>query len=341
MKHAVLLAVVMGMFASMSAANAKSLQLDAEYLQPSGAIMTFAGGQEIIDPYFPTKALLTASDTGMNINVPAMGWINWMLARQEPDGLFSVFCQDPDIRDYRPCIMADADDSMMAMWVELLYRMAPKEGMPASWRQSLRKAQAQLDGLYNRETGVYFISQLMPVGLLMDNIEIYASMKRSAQEAKRIGEKQQAALFSAKAAQLRVGIIKNFWDPEKKMFRASTQPRADYVFYPDIVAQLMPMLHGFDLNVAGPPNEFYSAWMRDHHKEWTDLIGKDYPWGLVAVVATQHDDMETASCWLQQAEPHRRTGPWNVLDEAAFQSVQWSVQKKWPGGIPACQKVDS
>lgn len=332
---------IMLMTLGATSAHARELLLDASYMHPTGAIMTYAGGNDIIDPYFPTKALLTAHDSGMNIQAPARAWIRWMLRHQETNGLFSRFCRDEDMHDYRACLDADADDAMMAMWIELLYKMAPTAGLSDAWKQSARKAEAQLAALYDRDKGVYMVSKTIQTGLLIDNIEIYGAFKHAAKEAKRVGESQQAALFSLKAAQLKTGIIKSFWNPERKMFHASTQPRDKEVFYPDFVAQLMPMLYGFDFSVAVPSNQLYSAWMRDHHQEWTRLIGADFPWGLVAIVATQNNDITTAHCWLQQAAPHRQSGPWDVLDEAAFQSVEWQLHQKAPATTPACEGVVS
>lgn len=317
--------IIMTMMASH--ANASVFTLDKGYLRPDGAIMTYNRGNDIIDPYFSTKALLTAHDSGMNISHLASGWISWVLARQEADGLISRFCRDEATNNYQACLIADADDSMMALWVELLYRMAPATGLPARWKESTRKAEAQLDSLFDKKTNIYFISKALPVGLLMDNIEIYAALKRIAVEAKRVGDLKRAGAFHAKAARLRSGILETFWNEDAQRFKISTQDRTVEEFYPDKVAQIIPLLHGFHSASVGSPDAFYSRWMQAHQKEWMELIGKDYPWGLVAVVAADRKDFTSAHCWLQQAAPYRETGPWDVLDEAAFQSVAWKLQK--------------
>jgi len=319
-----------------SAAHAKVFTLDSAYIMPDGAIRTYLEKNAIIDPYFPTKALLTAHENGMNISALAKGWINWMLPRQESDGLFARFCYDGDKDGYEACMVADADDSMMAMWTELLYRMAPAGGMPASWRVSVTKALKHLEELYDKESGIYFISKEMPVGLLMDNIEIYASLARSADEAARIGELKQASQFYVKAHRLKAGILKTFWDRDAQRFRVSTQTRTDAEFYPDNVAQMVPLLHGFHAFMLGTQEISYSEWMMSHQDEWFGMIGKNYPWGLLAVIALQHNDVATANCWMQQSAPHRHTGTWDVLDEAAFQTVEWKLQKQRPDSLPAC-----
>ncbi len=320
MKHTIAAALLMLTAASPLAAA--PFTLGDGYVQADGAILTYPNNQSFIDPYFPTKALLVASDNGLNNTHLTHGWINWLLARQENDGLFSRFCYDEDQKAHMACLVADADDSMMAMWIEILYRTAPSSGMPGAWKASAAKALAQLDALYDTQSGVYFISKAMPVGLLMDNIEIYAALTRAGKEAKRLGDKNKAAELNLRAARLKIGILKTFWDNDAQRFKISTQTRPEEGFYPDDVAQIIPMLHGFDAQASGSDDHFYSAWMDRYRHAWFELIGKDYPWGLVAVVATQRKDLATAGCWVQQVAPHRHGGTWDVVDEAAFQAVE-------------------
>ena len=66
---------------------------------------------------------------------------------------------------WRDCAAADADDSMLALWMQLLYRMAPATGMPPEWQRSVMLAANQLAKLRNRRLGVYHISQRNHVAL--------------------------------------------------------------------------------------------------------------------------------------------------------------------------------
>ena len=66
---------------------------------------------------------------------------------------------------------------MLALWMQLLYRMAPATGLPAEWQRSIALAAKQLAKLRNRRLGVYHISRRNHVALLMDNIEVYAALK--------------------------------------------------------------------------------------------------------------------------------------------------------------------
>ena len=289
--------------------------------------MTLTSGH-LVDPYFPTKALLMAQDSGMNNPKLANAWINWMLARQNENGLFSRYCFKEGEQTYEACADADADDAMLAMWIELLYRMAPRTGLPKAWQDSAEKAQYQLDTLYNPQATVFFISKTMPVGLLMDNIEIYAAFIRIEREALRLGDSKRATDYRGKAEHLKIGIIGTFWDDKSKRYIASTQSRKDNSFYPDTVVQLIPMLHGFTISNASSQDHAYKDWMKRHRGEWFALIGNDYPWGMLAVLADRRGDFKTAGCWLQQATPYRHTNVWNILDETAFQIVQSKLQGK-------------
>lgn len=313
--------------AAHKTAHASVLTLDPVYLRGDGAIMTFTSGT-LIDPYFPTKALLVAQDNGMDISLLALPWIDWMLAHQDINGLFSRYCFKPGETTYENCAVADADDAMMAMWVELLYRMAPKSGMPDAWKLSIDKCLYQLDTLFNRETGVFNISKSMQVGLLMDNIEIYSAFKRVERESVRIGDGKGSLTFRHRADYIRLGIMGRFWDNKNKRFIASTQDRREMSFYPDTVAQLIPMMHHFIIPQIPSYSVFYKQWMKHHRDEWFALIGNDYPWGLLAVYAADRGDEKTAHCWLQQAAPYRNSNVWNVLDETAFQIVGMKVKRK-------------
>lgn len=314
---------------------ANPFMLDPIFLRPDGAILTWTSGP-VIDPYFPTKALMLAQDNGMDISDIGTRWVDWMLAHQNDNGLFGRYCYKEEQNTYDVCGTADADDAMMAMWIELLYRLAPRGGLPNTWFESAQKAQYQLDSIFDAKAGVFLISKAMPVGLLMDNIEIYAAYKSIERNAIRMTDNKVAQEYHARAEYLKNGIIPTFWDTKAHNFKASTQDRTENDFYPDSVAQLIPIMYGFSSPAIKLPANFYAKWMKDHRDEWFALIGKDYPWGLLAAFAMQHGDLMTANCWLQQSTPFRYVTQWNILDEAAFQSINWKLRRKWPTELPTC-----
>jgi len=318
-----------------TSAAADELAFDQTFQQESGVVFTYPNVNKHIDPYFPTKSILTAMDAGMATGKVANEWIGWLIHKQEVNGLFSRFCAEGD--GHKACRVADADDSMMAMWVELLYRTAPKDGLPAHWRESADLAEKQLEELFDEDMNVYVISKQLPVGLLMDNVEIHSALKQAGAAARRQGELERSGRLYAKAAKLRQGIIQTFWDEDKDRYRITTQKRNANEFYPDIVAQLTPVLHNFKHSRTNDLGKVYDAWMRDHKEQWMGMIGNNFPWGLVAVSATQQDDMDTANCWYQATLPYRNKLYWNVLDDAALQTVEYELRKEWPEGLPDCK----
>jgi hypothetical protein len=304
----------------------------------TGAITVTHGGNSV-DPYFATKALLLARDGGIDVNIVGRKWIEWAIKHQQENGLFSRYCRATAGAEWRHCEAADADDALLALWLELLYALAPNSGMPTSWKASAAKAEKQLALLYDTQTGLYHISEQLPASLLMDNVEIVAAFTSISKDMRRLNQKKAAAAMRKRADELARNIEKNFWQVEQKTYKITTQSRDKVDFYPDHVAQLFPLL--YDLSV---PSEFsskaqFARWMKDHQSDWLDGISVDFPWGLVAVAATKFADGNTAFCWQSRAEPFRYSKNWNVLEEAALQRVQSYLKKHPPTVKSACMEA--
>jgi hypothetical protein len=288
----------------------------ATFQQPDGAVTLNPGG-DYVEPYFATKALIVAQDGGLDIRQSAAAWIKWALPRQRSNGMFRRFCRSN--QEWRDCAPADADDSMEALWMQLLYRMAPSTGMPAEWRHSLALCARQLDKLRNRRLGLYHISQLNHVALFMDNVEIYAALKDVAQAQQRLHD-PAAPATDARAQQLASAIQRVFWDRRAQRFRPSMQKSAP-AFYPDVVAQVYPWL----ADVSGPGQDAHQAWQqwkRSFGAGWIERRYDSHPWGLVAMAADKLGDAPTAACWTSQSDALRGSGSWNVLEEAAWQALR-------------------
>jgi hypothetical protein len=286
---------------------------------PDGA-MTLNSGGNYVEPYFATKALIVAQDGGLDVRQAARSWIAWALPRQRPDGLFHRFCRaSTDRQEWRDCAPADADDSMLALWIELLYRMAPASGIPAEWQHSLSLATRQLAKLRNSRLGVYHISTRNHVALFMDNIEVYAALKDLAREQRRLHQ-PEATATDARADQLLAAIDRIFWDRRSQRFRPSMQ-KTRPAFYPDSVAQVYPWL----ADVSGPgqdPHRAWELWKRTFGAGWMDRRYDANPWGLVAMAAEKLDDSTSAACWTSQSDSLRTSTSWNVLEEAVWQSLR-------------------
>lgn len=314
-------------------APAQTLDLSG-YQKKSGAITVHYHGDKV-DPYFATLALLTAQKGHMDISAPAMAWVAWAIRMQSPDGLFERYARDAT-GGWKRYAAADADDAMLALWLELLYSLAPSTGLPKTWHDSAKKAENQLQALYNPKQGIYYISQTLPVGLLMDNIEIYAAFKNIAHQQRRMGLWFKAIISEYKAARLKRNILEVFKQPSTETFLVSTQAENTNAFYPDHAAQIFPLL--YRLNEGADAHRIYRDWIKANGKAWFKQGITDYPWGLIAITALNMNDANSASCWQQNSVPLRYSKHWNVLEEAASQQVKWRLSMLQDSSIPCIGK---
>jgi hypothetical protein len=288
-----------------------------ETLQAPDGAMTLNPGGNYVEPYFATKALIVAQDGGLDVRDAAAAWIRWVLPRQQPDGLFRRFCRING--EWRDCAPADADDSMLALWMQLLYRMAPSIGMPAEWQRSLALSARQLAKLRNPRLGVYHISTRNHVALFMDNIEVYAALKDVARAQSRLHD-PAASATDAQAEHLAAAIQRIFWDRRSGRFRPSMQ-KSRPAFYPDSVAQVYPWL----ADVSGPgqdPRQAWEKWKQAFGAGWIERRYDTHPWGLVALAAEKLGDARSAACWTSHSGSLRESTSWNVLEEAVWQSLE-------------------
>ncbi len=300
------LLAVASMQASL-AISAPQLELSG-YMDETGAISVLHRGDSA-DPYFAMQALLLAHENGMNIQTAAEKFANWMAPKQKPDGTFDRFCRGDD-KQWFSCKTADADDSLLAMWMKLLDTMPAMLNKDPALMKSYVRSKASLEHLYQPSRGIYMVSPVYLHGLFMDNLEVW-SLKAHNNDARR----------AAEADKLAKGIKNTFWDPVNKRFLVSTQleQRSEKpAFYPDHVAQIFPLLVNFPL-VPGDTRSYYRNWMREHRATWLAQGKNDYPWGLVAVLAVRQNDKASAGCWLREAAPLRHSSRWAVTDETSYQ----------------------
>jgi hypothetical protein len=320
--HTLCLFIIAGLigifFAYQCVAQQEELDLNG-FQRPDGAI-TLSFGGDTVDPYFATVALLTARESGLDISKEAKSWINWGIKRQRPDGLFERYRINNN-GAWEPYAAADADDAMLALWIELLYSSDDSEkDISGTWKASIKKAEEQLAKLFDAEQGIYHVSQDNPAGLLMDNTEIYSAFLHIAQEKELAGAEETAKIYQEKADKLRDRIVKVFGIQGTEKFRISTQPGSGDSFYPYKAAQLFPVL--YQVLEEKQAVDSYDNWIGSNRREWISQRDMDYPWGLFAVLALQMHDIESASCWENRAEPMRYSGHWNVLEEVALQHVK-------------------
>ena len=280
------------------------------YADNSGAISVLYQGDSA-DPYFAMQALLLARDNGLDIDKPASDFIRWLLPRQKPDGTFDRFCRNDD-QPWVACQTADADDSMLALWMLLLGTQRAELERNLVWQKSYAISKASLERLFQPSRGVYMVSPVYFHGLLMDNLEVWSYLSKSTMPNR-----------SAEASKLAKSIQGTFWDPVNKRFLVSTQleqRKEKAQFYPDHVAQIFPLLVNFPVTVRDEPS-FYQRWITSYRREWLKQSEKDYPWGLIAVLALRENDAASVRCWLREATPLRHSSRWAVTDEVAYQIV--------------------
>lgn len=320
---------------SFSAQSSSGQFVPGKYGSADGALLLQANG-DYVEPYFAAKALITAQDAGLDIHEAGLAWIRWALQRQRSDGRFDRYCRKAGT-GWKSCGPADADDSMLALWLQLLYRLAPDTGIPAEWQPSAQKAQSQLAKLRNGRLGIYRVSGRNHVALFMDNVEVYSALKDIAGAQARFGGQQAAKLSYKQAENLANAIDRVFWDNHHKWFRSSIQKNQP-AFYPDVLAQVYPLLAGFPLKNedarsawSGWRSRFASAWLEDKYDP--------HPWGLVALAAMKVGDQSSALCWLSQSEPLRYSPRWNILEEAVYQGLEQKLQARRSTYASACSKT--
>ena len=330
--------ILLLLFGSLAvSASISASRFDPNGYQFSDGAISLHHRGDYIEPYFATKALILAQEAGLDVRGPAERWIQWLLPRQEKNGSFGRYCRKGG-GDWKLCAPADADDSMLALWLQLFYTNAPASGIPVEWQASVRRGEAGLAQLRNGRLGVYHISRKNHVALFMDNVEVYAALVDIARAQETFGERQQAQSTYKEAEKLDLAIQRVFWNKHAEWFRPSIQ-RSRPEFYPDVVAQVYPWLADMPMTSDVPTREVWIRWKNRFSSQWLDKKSDPHPWGLVAMAALKFGDEASAACWLSRSEPLRFSPNWNVLEESAFQAVQAQLGESTKSNPVACSQV--
>jgi hypothetical protein len=308
---------------------AQTKKFDPSCCAVAGGALVLNGSAADVEPYFATKALLVAQSGGLDVKATALAWINWLLPRQQSDGRFDRYCRK-DNSAWKSCNAADADDSMLALWLELLYRNAPDAGLPAAWKHSADLSRQYLGTLRNSRLGVYHVSHRNHAALFMDNVEVYSALAQVARNERRFGDAAAADADERSAQDLAKSIDSVFWDEHQQRFLPANE-KSRPAFYPDVVAQTYPWLAGMP-TPEGSVQQAWARWRRFFAPMWLDNRYDPHAWGLVAVAALDVGDLHTAGCWLDRAATHRGDHEWNILEEAAFQVVDAAVPQSERAG---------
>lgn len=299
-------------------ASSEHLGLDL-YQTPDGAI-TVNEHSDFVDPYFANRALTLADESGMDVHAAAEHWIPWLTAHQLPDGRFERYCKSGG-SDWSPCKTSDADDAGLAVWLELLYRLAPNSGLPAIWQESAAKANKYLQALRDKNTGLYFVSRDLQVCLLMDNVEVYHLFRVMAAANRRFGQTELSREYETKADLLARAITHHMWSRKKQKFLASTQQPVPTTFYPAHVAQVYPWLFKMP-TPAFSPKAAFQTWLNSYGNIWLDRRDDHFPWGIIALAASQLGENAWVDRWIENSDSLRHSAYWTVLDETLLQVLQ-------------------
>jgi hypothetical protein len=319
-------------FLTFNNSMAGILEIDG-FQRPDGAITSFFGG-DFVDPYFATKSLLIARNSGLASELQVNSWINWAIRIQNSNGLFGRYKINTN-GAWDTILASDADDAMLALWLELLYTTKNPKKMDAKWLQSIEKAEHQLAKLLNTEKNIYHISETLPVGLLMDNAEVYSAFVNIANSLKQYGLYDKSLYYSNKAKNLKIAIITVF--SSDNHYLVSTQIDNGNQFYPDKAAQLFPVIH--QLINSDVAQSTYKNWISSNKDEWLEQRNHDYPWGLFAILSLEMNDVFSASCWRNHAEPMRYSKNWNILEEVSLQVVKNRLSALSTQAIPCVMGV--
>lgn len=295
-----LLLCCLGLWISGAHAQSQALNLRG-YTDASGAITVQHLG-DTVDPYFALQALGLAQTHGLDISSYALPWARWVVQRYQEAGHIGRYCQSLQHKapTWRWCKPPDADDSTLALWLQFLHRLPnsvraqlPIDALQARATQDLRR-------LHDPDTGLYHVSPHIRYSLFMDNLEVWSAWPSTS---------------------FALAIQSKFWDSKLQIYRVSTQaahPHPGKHFYPDATAQIFPLLVDFP-HVPGGAASHYTRWMQLHRSQWLAQSGREFPWGLIALVAWRQGDMSSVRCWQQRALPHRHSALWTITDEVVAQ----------------------
>ena len=279
------------------------------YADAAGAIaVQHQGGT--VDPYFVLQALLLARQHGLDTQTYDVPWARWLLARQKPDATFDRFCRTGPV--WLACKTADADDSLLALWLKFVDTLPAKTRREPAMVKSHAATSAALARLVSPPTGVYLVSPVYMHALFMDNLEVWTHKPAHA-----AAQNPQRTSFGA-------SIQRVFWDEAQQRYHVSTQPEQKgeaLRFYPDAVAQIFPHTVNFPF-IPGGARLHYRRWMHQHRAEWLRQVETDFAWGLIATVALQRGDLVSVRCWQHKALPARHGPHWTVTDEVVQQILQ-------------------
>jgi hypothetical protein len=278
-----------------------------------GVLSIYPGGKDC-DPYFAMKALIIAERFGLNVNAPALRFATWLQPKQRADGGFDRFRLNGSQWEFGA--RADADDSTTALWMQTLCVTR----LVVSEQRSFESARQLLSSLKIR-AGTFSIAPDTPVQLLMDNCEVYESLRICSRYFRQAGNNALAEQLFAQANALRLAITRQFRPNKAEYWRVSSQQLPEQTFYPHAAAQLFPLLGGLE-SASNARSARLPTWLAKYGQDWLSGTADEFPWGLLACAFAIGNNRATVERWLAFAAPLRASGRrWNILEEACWQAL--------------------
>lgn len=290
-----------------------------------GALITNVHAPDEVDPYFALKALWVGHRMGLDVSRSWPAWAAWMVDHQDPDGRWGRWrLEGAHARRERE---ADADDALLALWLQCVAELGLPEALRARHKAGLRLAETYLHNrLFDARLGVFKVFAHDDAHLWMDNIEVWSAMLSLAQADLSWCEGLPSpGVWQGRADALARSMSRVFRAHGGAAPQVSTQHLPGPAqFYPHLVTGPFAWLH--DWPGGGDASLRMAVWAARHEALWVEQARTDYPWGLLAVAAWRDGEVRLAERWLQRTRAQRGGLRWNILEEAAYQGLFASLE---------------
>lgn len=338
-------------------AAAAGWPLDLSAFQRSDGALCMMPGSDWVDPYFALKALVLASTFGAQLGNSWPRFARYITTIQDGAGLIPRELGQAStapaaksqglLRKQRSAVstqtrsQADADDALLALWLQAGSLLPSPAGLPASTMQeSQLRAAAMLQGpLWNQTLGLTRVFQQQETYLLIDNLEVWNAVQQLARSSPWVGltalrrRLPSAQEWSRLESRLRQGIQQQF-PGLQTLNPAWCAPAAPWELrlYPDgTAAPLLWMAQrGISPAASSTPSARLAAWYSVYRDVWQASIQNEYPWGLLALSAYLEGQRSIAASWVKQAATAKAQGRWHIMEEVLLQVLGQLLSRNPP-----------
>lgn len=291
----------------------------------SGAIAV-SPTKESINPYFSNLFVYAMLRTTREHDATAVRWFRWYfdhLNRPDRHGIPGT------IDDYRvnwlgketPTGDADSTDSYAATLLlavgEYLVQTRDRAFLETHFADLQLVAKAAL--ATQKASGLTEAKPDYAIAYTMDNVEVWAGLKRWADALAALGYASEAAQAQSKAARIQRAIEKHLWNAKTGTyvthFGAAPEPWTK--LYPHASASLWTLVFG--LPEALPRASLMWKAFQPIQPRWVDGSADSFAWAAIASAAIRAGDAAAAERWNERVERRNRwvrSWPWHVGESA-------------------------